>query len=400
MTHTLQNSHARTALEGKLVAAFNSAKAPNGLISVWGAEFDPVCRESLKSVSDWMRESDLREFIMREGFAFCTLNSIDFTATGGQVADFLSASQISSLASLVVDGLATIPKTYDVRLPVHHVSIIDDLAITPDIHLISMGGKGPASPARTFLQIKGVGFASYDRTQSAIREACGVAKIVFVVGSIYGVFSKGRSPLPTYNAISNTRNQLVHHARVVERGTDTGETHVVLGVGFSQYLECLNIEFDDEDDQLKRNLSRVSVAIQLMYDPSMQKNVVSIRRALEWSFDAQIDEDPTTSFIKTCIGLEALLAEQEDGIGITAQLADRCAYVLHRTAVDRAETRVLVKEIYQLRSKIVHGNISGISHANVDLVIKATEILSTVLRVEINAVVEWAQKQRRPESKT
>jgi hypothetical protein len=398
MAQSLKNTQARIALEGKIKTSLHAANFFRGIVSVWAPEFDPACHEALKSLGEWMREEDIRDFIMREALTFCIANDVDIAQVQKEVPELLSEPQIDELAGSIVAELATIPKLYDVRLPLPYVALGENVSITADVRLISFASKGVGQPAQSFLELKGEGFANYDRTQSAIRGASSCAKVVFMIGSIYKLFSNGGLKIPTYNAITNTQSKLVHSARVMERSTDSDETHATLSVGLSQYLERIHVRYSADDDQDRRNLTRVSVAVDLILNPSIEKNVVSIRRALEWAFDAETDEDPTTSFIKTCIGLEALLADQEDGVGITSQLADRCAYVLHRTAVTRAETRTLVKNIYQLRSKIVHGNVTSISHQNANLVAKASTMLLLVLQAEINAVVEWATSNRHASS--
>src|SRR5205085_789144 len=60
-------------------------------------------------------------------------------------------------------------------------------------------------------------------------------------------------------------------------------------------------------------------------------NTASLRSALEWAFDAAADQDPTVSFIKTCIALEAALGEDQEQSQITERLADRCAFLLNET---------------------------------------------------------------------
>jgi len=48
-------------------------------------------------------------------------------------------------------------------------------------------------------------------------------------------------------------------------------------------------------------------------------------------------------------------------------LADRCAFLLSRTAESRRRTRKAVKEIYQFRSKLVHGLTRNLNSQQRDL---------------------------------
>jgi hypothetical protein len=92
------------------------------------------------------------------------------------------------------------------------------------------------------------------------------------------------------------------------------------------------------------------------------KEAIRVRAAIEWSFDADAAETSTMSFIKTCIGLEALLGDDKKEGSLNETLADRCAYLVGRTIKDRAQIKSRFKEIYVIRSKIVHGVTSHLAH--------------------------------------
>jgi hypothetical protein len=93
--------------------------------------------------------------------------------------------------------------------------------------------------------------------------------------------------------------------------------------------------------------------------------------------------------MKTCIGLEAVIAEQNDELGITEQLADRCAFLLNKTAASRQETRLTMRNIYKLRSKLVHGAAAGLTGSERSLAVEAERTLEKVLSTELKAVMEW-----------
>lgn len=81
-----------------------------------------------------------------------------------------------------------------------------------------------------------------------------------------------------------------------------------------------------------------------------------LRAAIKWYFDSVAEKDPTISFLQICIGLEALLGGSEQSKGVTDTLADRCAYIIGSTFKTRSISREKFKKLYQIRSKIVHGN--------------------------------------------
>lgn len=160
-----------------------------------------------------------------------------------------------------------------------------------------------------------------------------------------------------------------------------------LGGSLSKYLDSVTIADNYSVQQIEETSRATREVLSVLYRPELQNDVQSLRRAMEWSFDARIDEDQTTRFLKTCIGLEAALTEQNEEIGVTQQLADRCAFLLNRTASAREETRKEMREIYRLRSKIVHGAVDGLSPKEAHLSESASQILTRIIDAELKGVL-------------
>lgn len=80
-----------------------------------------------------------------------------------------------------------------------------------------------------------------------------------------------------------------------------------------------------------------------------------IRAAAEWQIDALSNHNETMALVQTCIGLESIYGDDSSNGGLTDTLSDRCAYSLASSFEDRARIKSEFKEIYRLRSKIVHG---------------------------------------------
>jgi hypothetical protein len=96
------------------------------------------------------------------------------------------------------------------------------------------------------------------------------------------------------------------------------------------------------------------------------------------------------------IALEAALGEDNDNDGITERLADRCAFLLHKTPEERKRTRQRMRDIYKLRSKLVHGAKTALSREDDELAMWGGVHLNAVLATELHALEGWwRQKQRR-----
>lgn len=84
-----------------------------------------------------------------------------------------------------------------------------------------------------------------------------------------------------------------------------------------------------------------------------------------------------------CIGLEAILGDDKLKEGITKSLADRCAYLLCPTAKSRKERRELFEQLYDHRSKLVHGRRTKLGEdAEVSLFL-GRRILKEILKKEL-----------------
>jgi hypothetical protein len=120
----------------------------------------------------------------------------------------------------------------------------------------------------------------------------------------------------------------------------------------------------------------------------------SLKNALEWAFDAAADDELVSGCIKTCIALEAALGEDaEEGGGITERLADRYAFLIGNTAEERTKLRANMRAVYQLRSKLVHGKKAAISHKDSATARSSQICLDSVLKIELKALENWAQRK-------
>jgi hypothetical protein len=99
---------------------------------------------------------------------------------------------------------------------------------------------------------------------------------------------------------------------------------------------------------LKRPAKLVSAPLDL-------KEAVSVKSAVEWAFEASVSENETIALLQTCMGLEAILGDDSDRESLTETLADRCAYLIADSIEVRKDIKKSFKELYRLRSKLVHG---------------------------------------------
>jgi len=313
------------------------------------------------------------------------------------VVEKLRADEIDALAANMVDLLASLPIEYEISFPLPSFpGITKELVVTDHVRLIpEERQRGMLDTEGARIAIRVAGFAKNSLQHSGVREAAAILKIVLRVGVIRKMFFEGRKVRqPRVAILPETFDaEVAHYASI--RQVDSGViTSVKLGMGLSKYLDGIRWS-DQGTSAFADDIADLSEPLKMMYAPDAENNVQSIRRAIEWQFDAICDEDATTRFIKHCIGLEALLAEQSEEMGITEKLADRCAFLLGDTSEEREKRRRMMREVYRLRSKIVHGSVSGLSHKDTLISSRASNLLNALLTVELDSVEKWWAKRHK-----
>ena len=114
------------------------------------------------------------------------------------------------------------------------------------------------------------------------------------------------------------------------------------------------------------------------------KEALRIRAAIDWLVQSDIIDDETISFIQICMGLESIFGDDDNEGSLTTILADRCAYLIGRSIKERGEIKNLFRDIYRIRSKIVHGVRNHLSEKEEHLLYIARSFLINSILKEIN----------------
>ena len=395
MSHDLNNKSARAAAKKKLLHALTTSITLMNLLPLWNEEYAAFKDELRKSPLPWLSNGDIDEIIYLAYLNFPGR----IKAADGPLILTLNHSLLETLADNIID-LISLQRDYWFYFPLRNIYVTDDIKLSSTVEIIrntleeQQGLFEPVSAPEggSMLKVHGRGYVLGGRNQSAFVDAMTKVKWTLEIATLQGYFFRTpKKKTPYMLTTNNTEQQDIHNAKwKTNQPINQAEGSVRLSSGFSRYLSELTFTNGEwstsQSESLQYHVGRLLTVVE---DPIAQKNVKSIRRALEWAFDAGIDEDEHMSFIKTCIGLEAAISEQNEDVGITEQLADRCAYLLHKTSTARLDTRNLMRKIYQLRSKLVHGAATGLSEFERSLAKQAEKILKDVLTTELKAVVHW-----------
>lgn len=158
------------------------------------------------------------------------------------------------------------------------------------------------------------------------------------------------------------------------------------------------------DNNISKTLNRLSYVKGLAQVFDLNKFIYSInliallmkkKRGVEklllaacWLFDSFCGENELLSFIQTTVSLEILLGDKEtsDIMGLGALLRNRCAYLLGNSYKEREDIIKDFKEIYDIRSKIVHRGKSRLSKKEKVLFHKLQELAKRVIKKEIELI--------------
>lgn len=397
MVHSLSNSQARSVARSKLLHAFRKSNILSGVLPIWQAEYDQFEKEILKSKIEWLQPGDLAEIIL-----YCFIELPESLRKDGPLVASLNEQQIDMLVDRVLHLLAE-PGGYWFKFPLPQINLEDDVQLSAHVWLTKFNGNSISSTTLGILpfndgaslKVFGRGYVTQKRNQSAFVDAIRKLRWTLHLAAMKRFTTlKPREKSGLALALGGkSSSDIFEISYECDRPNPLAISRLTLGIGLSKYLSELSFTDGEWTKTKKSSLqAHLGQPLSMLFDPIAENNVASIRRSLEWAFDSRIDEDEHMRFMKTCIGLEAAIAEQAEDVGITEQLADRCAFILDRTPTAREETRVLMRKIYKLRSKLVHGAANGLSGEDRALADRAETILDLVLNLEINAVMSWYSK--------
>ncbi|MFZ6644441.1 hypothetical protein ACO0LO_01885 [Undibacterium sp. TJN25] len=380
--------------------------------------FLPVKETIFAHLKEWLDMDDISQISMQITSHHLRENGAQISS--GTVSEYLTEAQLAACIDEIVAVFNSIPLTYEILFPLPNIRIPEDIRLSENISLVRRTSpsrlKGGAltvlddSNVQAYFKTTARGYSSLTRGKSAMREALSKLKWIVQAGAVRGVFCHRVHGARGISLPNDNQNKLC--ALVNRLGADTIETSLVeLGLGMSRYLEQLEI-FTDEVPFWDRKLSSISVQVpikpealavevprtlaplvHLLTQDAFAENTQSLRSALEWAFDAEADDEIVPSLIKKCIALEAILGEHSedpDARGrITDRFADRCAYLLGSTPSERAAIRRDMKEVYTLRSELVHGAKIHLTHKDHRIKESGDRYLSRVLSTEISMLEKW-----------
>lgn len=301
----------------------------------------------------------------------------------------LTAERFRAFSKELSEYLLSFPRSYDffVELPsmpnwgTGEIRLTDRLwlaeeqsaATAPTQGLFGLAQLAPPPRARVLARIRGFGFAAGRLDTTAVGDAISYLK------QFCYLFQQLRVHKSSFSLSS-----AVDTNRLTSWVADCASPEEKIDVGLPEKLKDYLSRFSVDETVLKvwdRPMAAKTVlagaqrtastrkektsalvdeaawAVKLMDCPSVWRDGVLIRAAAEWGFDSEQADNETLSLLQACVGLEAILGDDNTEEPLTSRLADRCAYLLGKSHKDREVIRRDFTALYKVRSKLVHGRI-------------------------------------------
>lgn len=341
----------------------------------------------------------------------------------GSLADLLTKSKFDQLRTDIEEFLLSIPREYEmwVELPSMpkwggsqivlspRISISEVKGVRTGLSLSYLSESMPASNAlkilrgkseetSVYLRIKTSGYARGNLDASAISSALSYLKQFLELTRNAKYFSAKSSLAPMLS------DYIGCDSYIIDCETSEEFRGYVLPAPFQKYLSAIVVNeselrvFDEKAGKTLLASFRVAVTseekaealkeamrpiLNILDYPSNNSDAIVIKSALEWAFDSKINENQTIAFLQACIGLEAILGDDEKDEPLVSRLADRCAYLLGRGFEDRKSIRRQFKSIYDSRSKLIHGRKARLDRHELGDLYVAQQLLGDVIAKEV-----------------
>lgn len=168
-----------------------------------------------------------------------------------------------------------------------------------------------------------------------------------------------------------------------------------LPMDFAEVLDNVEIsenngqKVDGKNTQLNQTLL---FFLQLLFSSPAERNE-RLLKANQWFMDSYMGSNELLAFVQTMIVMEVLLGGKESQkIGIGELLSSRCGYLIGKNHEDRDQVIEIVKDIYDVRSNIVHRGKNTLSTNEKELFYKLRWLSSRIILKEMMLLSEDRQQ--------
>lgn len=378
----------------------------NYIVSTWslnglyGVKSLPDKGTLAQNLRDYIGDDPLATFVTEELDSVFKGPGLDVEAGEAPLSSYDGYNDLATVATTLVDTFSTLPWSYcvTVRLPdsfgVPCLAMLGDYELSKRHRIVSgatLAASFPLSEApkglaallmtgdpasawnegSAYFQVAIEGYMRKKHTEPFLSARDDVLTF-FGLGIALGLLAK--SPFEVMAADKEMRFLL--HRMVEEKWKEQSaielEDHYREGIGKLKLIEPAR----SSAEVLQEKLDRIGT----IFRSSEGKNVALSSR---WLFDSLCGKDPLLQYIQATVAIEILLGDEEadPDVGLTTLMANRFAYSIAKTPAARTQFLKKFRDIYHVRSKIVHRGKSRLNRREVQLF----ELLHLLLRLVIDS---------------
>jgi hypothetical protein len=341
-------------------------------------------KEILKHTRKWMDLFDV--FFIFYEFVYEAIENK--TANGkkleGNLWDILGEEEGQKLTESIKNYIISIPRTYDIYIPFPNISesLPKSINLSNDISLIVFVDKEEI-PGGYQKGIRGIfseqlelnklyykqrlnGYCGRQLENISLKRAVNNFKILLH----QGIYKKLFKLSPVDKARVGLQGMMAHYQvpKVNVSSVDiTGDSNKLktaeLPLDFSILLDNISFDFENVLLAKAKEIGQLAIAIDTYLKKAIEliecddEESKRVKASIQWCFDSHIARNKTLAFLQVCIGLEALLGDDSPTGSLTATLADRCSYLISPDIKGRKQIKKDFEDLYEVRSKLVHGNV-------------------------------------------
>jgi hypothetical protein len=347
-----------------------------------------LATEVVKHKKQWLTVSDVYSIFIDHVYQAVLLQKPEDGQVNGLLPEILGENEFNALVLRLLSYFEGIPRKYSMYMPVPSVPpLLETVQITDVVRLERVTSRkafpGNARPGGLLglfgdkiepplycLVFEVSGYCGRNFSSSAARRALSTFKIAMQQVVARGLFKLRTNTPAGLGLLSNwaAYNVTKHFLVAVDHEPSASPTeNLELPIEICRFLE--SHEFAGENGQVATAVASGALprllATYLNFAAKLNstenQDSARVKTASEWAFDAYLNDNPTLSFLQTCIALEALYGDDGDGDNLTKTLADRCAYLIGSDIKGRRTIRENFRALYSVRSKIVHGCVGALA---------------------------------------
>ncbi|TWI65195.1 hypothetical protein IP91_02602 [Pseudoduganella lurida] len=284
------------------------------------------------------------------------------------------------LVEAIIATLESYPRQYELTVTLPSFRYLSDAEVKVGTSSYLRFGGGDPTSARVYLLVYFTGFSDGSADSAALAAAFREVKLFWY-------------HMDKFDLTSSVFGPRTASAKLVDKTVEAGGD-ILIPDGLSRLIGGLNLRLGSllrYGDA--RNFNAPGQPLAFFQDACsnflssaqllQRRQNERIATAIEWLVDSTYVANQTVAFLSVCIGLEALLGDDDNISDMSKRLADRFAYLLGRTPAERKELARSYVDILKKRGKLVHSKQFGLDDEGRELLQTARKYLRRVIDHEL-----------------